>query len=241
MLKFLDYSTFCDMSMLSSGKYRDVEDDFCSLMRDDLALDFKVDFAFSINIPKIVFNTMITGPVYYHTPFHPLAMFEFAKIHNITLTPVQKLAIWFHDSIFIPGYPKNEVKSALFLDSLMSPCLSEIEVNAAKKIVVDTAYHLEDPDYTDKESHLVMDLDMAGFAAGIKGFRVQNECIEKEFKSIGFDDDKFLSGRINFLEAILDKNRIYHTDYFYENFETIARQNIKNLITETKLRQENKE
>ena len=46
-------------------------------------------------IPYQLFICMMNGNVHYHTPYHVLSMFEFARTHNLRLQPHEKLAIWF--------------------------------------------------------------------------------------------------------------------------------------------------
>lgn len=237
IFEFGQYERFVDIQDVSANIYKCIQNDFVLSMMNHLKDHFDMEFPGPL-VPQVLFMNMMHGKVHYHTPYHVMSIFNFARTHGIELTPQEKLAIWFHDAVYVPGYAHNEEKSSEFMDALMSPYIPYPTVIEVKKLINYTALHLEDTEDLPKETHKVMDLDLSGFAASISNFRVQNECIEKEFMSTGLSERDFLLGRVTFLETLLEKSRIYHTDFFHEKFEAIARQNIKNLIRETKLRQE---
>ena len=139
---------------------------------------------------------------------------------------MRSLLFGFHDAIYRPGYSKNEEKSNQYMLALLGGLgIDDTIVSRASDIILDTQLHLHPT--VPESSELVMDIDMSGFAMGVKNFRIQNECISKEFLPKNPTDDDmepFLKGRLYFLETLAEKDKIYRTPFFKDKFEAIAQQ-----------------
>lgn len=158
-------------------------------------------------------------------------------------------AIWFHDAIYSP-YPfavsSNERESAtLFYEWFNgSEFTSMTGMDSIKFIsrvihaIKATEDHLEDltcySHYNDVEdilsTYLMLDIDMAGFTKPFNEVLKDSDRVFKEYETLGLTRSAMLTNRVNFLRKLLAKPRIYYTDYFYDNYEAIARSNIEGVI-----------
>jgi predicted metal-dependent HD superfamily phosphohydrolase len=238
----LDYvSKFFDIHENGFEAVSHTKTDFCNGL-EQLLTDLGADQYMTNSISKALYHTMVNDKTHYHTPVHVLCLLSFAESNHIELTNVEKLAIYFHDAIYRPGVAPavNEHASATFMHAILTGTgISATDIKSATEIIHCTACHLDDADFG--SSNLVMDLDLSGFAANISPFRVQNECIEKEFfdkdkKNYGVEEVVMLTGRLKFLELLAKRKYIYKTKWFLENCEKKARSNLKNLMIETKRR-----
>jgi predicted metal-dependent HD superfamily phosphohydrolase len=238
----LDYvSKFFDIHENGFEALSHAKTDFCNGL-EQLLTDLGADQYMTNSISKAVYHTMVNDKTHYHTPVHVLCLLSFAEANHIDLSNVEKLAIYFHDAIYRPGTAPavNEHASADFMKAILTGTgISQPDIEEATKIIHATARHLEDTDFG--TANLVMDLDLSGFSANISPFRVQNECIEKEFcdkdkKNYGVEEVVMLTGRLKFLELLSKRKHIYKTPWFLQNCEKRARTNLKNLIIETKRR-----
>jgi predicted metal-dependent HD superfamily phosphohydrolase len=158
-------------------------------------------------------------------------------------------AIWFHDAVYSP-FPwfntSNEKESAcLFNEWFKSEynnlvnmpdyereLLSDIQSRTLEAIFA-TEYHLEIPDWftiNHESTKVMLDVDMVGFARSFNEVYKDSAKIFKEYDALGVPERIMLNNRINFLEALLKKERIYYTDYFHYTYEKAARDNIEAVI-----------
>ncbi len=76
-----------------------------------------------------------------------------------------------------------------------------------------------------EEIKLFLDLDMFVFAEDYEKYKENEKNIRLEFSL--YNDEEWYSGRLIFLGRLNKRKRIFYTEYFYEKFENIARENIK--------------
>lgn len=146
--------------------------------------------------------------------------------------------IWWHDAIYNPFSSENEENSArLFLDSL-DPKERHWELNdAIAHIIRLTAKHTEDQDLSvlgenlSFSAGLALDIDLTSLAAPIMTFHKNSDDIRKEFHFVS--GKVFAENRIKFLQVMLARKRLYYTDYFFNKYETIARDNMEEGIIRT--------
>jgi predicted metal-dependent HD superfamily phosphohydrolase len=79
----------------------------------------------------------------------------------------------------------------------------------------------------------MLDIDMAGFGRQYSEVAKDSEKIFLEYEALGLPRLQMLRNRIEFLTKLLQKDRIYYTEYFHEKYETIARENINRVISFT--------
>ncbi len=157
-------------------------------------------------IAEAVYVRMTDDRLHYHTPVHVLCMFQYAEFYGIKLTPTDELAIWFHDSVYVPGAPlgQNEYDSQVFMRAMLGHADTRNMQKEAAEIITATAYH-------EKEEHpqncwTVLDLDLVHFAVCNKK---ADECIKAELVPVY--GDLFYKGRPQFLKHLIAKGFLYRT------------------------------
>jgi predicted metal-dependent HD superfamily phosphohydrolase len=166
----------------------------------------------------------------YHNRVHLREMFECALEHGLTLTPVQTLAVLFHDAIYVPGAARgsNEVMSAQLLRVYCRELPADV-VEGACAIILDTAVHLA----RSPGAGPVLDLDLMRLAAEPAAFeRFSREVFAEQRALIMIDDDEaawhfFRSRRRAFLERLLQRAAIFHLPQFRQRYEAAIRANLE--------------
>ena len=177
---------------------------------------------------------MMSAPyLKYHVPAHVLRMFEFAKVHNINLSVVEKLAIWFHDAIYYPG--KNGIESASvdlmygFLKPHIGNGFGLGILRDAEDGIMATAEHFL-PTHSLSESSLrfskVMDLDLCNFALERDQVWALAMDVKEEYKGIWTPQ-----GSAELLSKFVDGRTVFRSKEFVA-FEEKAASNLKWLISE---------
>lgn len=150
-------------------------------------------------------------------------------------------SIWFHDAIYSP-YPyatsSNEHESADLFQQWYLSC-EDFNGDSFNKdffhevfyTILMTEKHLATiDDIRYKSTAIMLDIDIVGFARPFDLVMATSEQIFKEYACLGLPKKLMLENRIKFLEKLLSKNRIFYTEYFHEKYETIARENIEEVI-----------
>ncbi len=133
-----------------------------------------------------------------------------------------KLAIWFHDAVYDPKRSDNELKSAEFWIRKMTSLLPEEPLQWVKLAILATINHYPN---ADPDIQLLLDLDLASLGASWEIFQENSDQIRQEY--IHVPDKDFREGRKLFLQEMLDRSRIYGTNFWYDKLEHHARNNIK--------------
>lgn len=166
----------------------------------------------------------------YHNRLHLREMFDVAQQLSVNLTPVQSLAILFHDAIYVPGAPRgaNENLSAQLL-RLYGANLEASLVDRAAAVVIDTADHVAHS----AEAEAVLDLDLLRLAVPSPDFERYSRAVFAEQRPlIPLADDEqawhfFEERRAPFFERLLERDAIYGLPIFYDRFEERARDNLR--------------
>lgn len=144
-------------------------------------------------------------------------------IHDIFCV---ELAIWFHDVIYDPKNSDNELKSAEFARE----CLIVMDVPKEKTGTIENyirkTKHPSQPVLAD-EKYLV-DIDLNILGASSDEYFIYEHAIRQEYSFISLD--KYIIGRKQFLEAMLNKKSIYTTEYFRSKYEVQANVNIRKAL-----------
>lgn len=177
---------------------------------------------------KICRELYSTPPRLYHSWDHAVSVASMAsvlgKIHCLdedTQNDLWLAGLW-HDSIYVVGDSENEENSAKeFLKHYPD---KEHVVEWIRGTTI--ANHLSS-DPVSIEQACLLDADLSPLALDNKVFlkNCLNICIEQNCS---------IRNQAIFLSRFLDKERIYRTDVLHETFEELARQNIMDLLKETK-------
>lgn len=133
-----------------------------------------------------------------------------------------ELAVWFHDAVYDSTRSDNEARSAgLARQQLERAGVPEAQMARITGMILDTR-HQEVA--TSPDGAVVADADLSILAASQEEFDQYEVAIRREYSHL--TDAEFARGRQHFLEAFLQRPRIYQTDAF-AHLEPLARTNLK--------------
>ncbi len=142
------------------------------------------------------------------------------------LNEVQVMAVWFHDAVYDATRSDNEERSAVLAEERLGALgWPGDAVARVARIVRDTAGHVP----SDAESAVVLDLDLASLAAEPAVFRANRAAIRLEYAHVG--DADFSAGTARFAAGMLDRDRLFHTDWGAP-LEERARANLRGLLVD---------
>lgn len=136
------------------------------------------------------------------------------------------LAILFHDAIYQPGAKDNEARSAAWARSADLGGAAVDRERVAQLIEL-TAKHGH-VDAADADAALFLDADMAILGAAPERFRAYDAAIAREYQHV--PADAFRAGRRAFLAGLVQKPRIYLSDYFHARLDAQARENLQRAL-----------
>lgn len=172
----------------------------------------------AVAIAMAMGQLMLAADRSYHTIVHVNDIFRLVGEKRLDLSHEEKVAIYFHDAIYVVGKtPESEIQSANLMKSMLSayPVNRDV-INKAETIILATAKHLEN--VPDNLCHRMLDLDIAGLATQPHEFQSRSALIEKEIGSGNRDK------RAEFLRRFLSKSKLY---YVFGDLESQARTNMK--------------
>jgi len=135
-----------------------------------------------------------------------------------------EMAIWFHDVINEPGANDNEQRSADFFRGLGGTLFDTEFANAVTDLILVTT-HREAPSIPDQ--CFICDIDLASFGCPWECFLRDSSAVKAEFSGT---EEEYYRGKEAFLRAMLDRSRIFLTDFFNRRYEQQARENIGRLL-----------
>ncbi len=181
-------------------------------------------------------QTLYAHPVRaYHNLDHIAhVLSEFDAVRALADDPdCVEFSLWMHDCVYFAERPDNEDRSADAATMIAGLLGCAAPFVATVRSLIAVTRHSIVPARGDWA--LVADLDLTILAAdwspqppgeGTKavGYDAYRRAIRQEF---GFaTDEQYRVGRIAFLNRMLDKERIFHTAYFYKRLESRARDNL---------------
>lgn len=150
-----------------------------------------------------------------------------------------EFALWMHDCVYFAERPDNEDRSADAAAMIAGLLGCAAPFVATVRSLIAVTRHSIVPARGDWA--LVADLDLTVLAAEwapaappppsspplsaqASGYDAYRRAIRQEFAFA--TDEQYRAGRCAFLNRMLDKERIYHTAYFYKRLESRARDNL---------------
>lgn len=135
------------------------------------------------------------------------------------------LALWFHDAVYDPQAKDNELKSAELFEHYLVQDLPVDIVGKIKRWIVATQKHAS----TDElDLQFLLDIDLAILAASPDRFEEYEQQIQKEYAWVG--SEVYSIKRKEVLAHFYQTEPLYQTEYFQQNFEQSAKNNLKNII-----------
>lgn len=146
---------------------------------------------------------------HYHTWDHIVEMFSVAQDMDVPLCFSQKLAILYHDVVYIPGCHDNEELSVELMHTAIKKASPDLftkissYLSQAETIIRDTKDHHP----SINESTFVIDLDFYRLSVEPEKFALHIEAIENEY--CRYSSKEFKEGQLKFYKKLLEKNRIF--------------------------------
>jgi predicted metal-dependent HD superfamily phosphohydrolase len=114
----------------------------------------------------------------------------------------------------------------LFEETFSSCGVDHSIIEKVKVFILATKIHsAAESNFCDSDLELFLDMDMSILGSPIDRYDSYCQQIRNEYKH--FPDDQFYSGRLQFLETCLKKEKyVFNTEIFRSNLEAIARSNL---------------
>jgi len=177
---------------------------------------------------------------FYHNLEHyryVLNLFESVK-SKLTDPESVDIALSFHDVIYDPKEASgvNETRSANFMHECLDGLVKPETLARAEKIILATANSCgATPLDVDSDTAYALDCDLAILGESPEKYLEYEQAIRKEYSFCDFET--YRQGRIEFLENLLSRPKIFYTELFQSTREKQARTNIENEIIKLKFRQ----
>ncbi len=167
---------------------------------------------------------------HYHSWAHVdalLAAYRDAK-HLVNDEASILIAILYHDAVYDPRATDNERKSA---ELMLQDCDGHVPPRVlirAHELVLATETHeipgSDDPDFT-SDCGLFLDIDLSVLGGDEEMFTTYETQVRAEFSYVPVETYNQLRAAV--LQRFLNRDRIYHSEFFYERLEQTARRNLK--------------
>jgi predicted metal-dependent HD superfamily phosphohydrolase len=135
-----------------------------------------------------------------------------------------EMALWFHDVINEPGHTDNETRSADFFRDWARGVMEDGFIAAVVELILATTHRVPSED---RDQQFICDIDLTSFGCPWECYKRDTDNLKAEFP--GSDED-YYRGKRAFLGAMLNKPRIFQTDFFHDRYEDQARDNIRRLL-----------
>lgn len=130
--------------------------------------------------------------------------------------------LYYHDSIYSALKSDNEEQSALLAEKrMLQISVDKSTVELCKKLILATKAHLHS---SDSDINYFNDADLSILGQPWKDYQQYYINVRKEYA--WYPDFLYNSGRLKVLNHFLAMDRIFKTDYFFDQFEAAARNNI---------------
>jgi predicted metal-dependent HD superfamily phosphohydrolase len=147
------------------------------------------------------------------------------------------LAVLYHDAVYVPGHRDNEARSADLAREAIARWLPEAGVDAARVawLIGLTARHgsLAPRDCGDgadgDDARLFLDCDMAILGAAPAEFDAYDRAIAEEYRGV-VPAMLYRFNRRRFLAGLLERPRIFLSDFFHARLDAAARANLRRVL-----------
>lgn len=164
----------------------------------------------------------------YHTARHINECLEWLDVVEWQLSEpaLVEVAIWFHDSVYNPAANDNEEASAQWAQDWMQKHAAPHADTAIVRTAILATRHDHEP--VGDIAEWVADIDLAILGAPAERFDEYEEQVRREYRWIpGF---LFNRQRAELLEAFLERQNVYSTEFFSRRLEASARQNLQRAL-----------
>ncbi|MFB8763543.1 HD domain-containing protein [Nocardiopsis alba] len=134
-----------------------------------------------------------------------------------------RYALWFHDAVY-EGHPgEDEEQSAWLAERLLDPLgVGPAMISEVVRLVLLTKDHR--PEEGDRDGGVVCDADLAVLGSARDEYLAYVTAIRAEYREI--PEREFRCGRLAVLRSLLERPRLFNTEFGRERWESRARTNI---------------
>jgi len=161
----------------------------------------------------------------YHTVQHISAMLgHFDHVVDLFDQPyLVELAVWFHDAIYAPFSSTNEADSAVWaIQFLKTNDAESNDINVVSDLIMAT---LHTSKTSSDDQALLVDIDLSILGAKPDVYQQFEKDIRFEYKRVPYF--LYKKKRKAVLRNFLDRKAVYQTEFFFEQYETNARNNME--------------
>jgi predicted metal-dependent HD superfamily phosphohydrolase len=134
------------------------------------------------------------------------------------------VALLFHDAIYVPGAKDNEAASAAWARRAIAQHGIAVDADHVASLIALTAQHGTIARAAG-DTALFLDADMAIVGAPSDAYHAYARQIRREYAMV--PAVAYRAGRGAFLETLVQKSRLYFTDYFHALLDSQARANLR--------------
>jgi len=136
-----------------------------------------------------------------------------------------ELAIWFHDLVYLPGFPYNEeLSSAVAHSFILELTGNHLLAEKARELIMVTKHDRALTAADSLEAQYMADIDLAVLGESFERYAYYERAIRQEYGYLS--DEQYCYGRRQVLTGLLNRPYIYATLKFRQKFEAAARRNI---------------
>ena len=159
----------------------------------------------------------------YHTLAHVkhcLTMFDQCK--DLARHPdALELAVWFHDVVWQPGETDNEALSAALYQQLSDGVHADDLRQRVDSLIMATLH--DGSSLEDSDAPYMVDIDLSSFGLSWDEFLRDSQNLRQESL---LEDADFYRRQGSFQNCLLSRPRFFVSEYFYQRFESQARENL---------------
>lgn len=192
---------------------------------------FELHQHYHFSEPQKIFNKLIAAysekQRVYHTVQHLYECLVLLESIRADLNDANAvaLALWFHDAVYDPQAKDNELKSAELFEQYMAQDLPVDIVGKIKRWIVATQKHAST---NELDLQFLLDIDLAILAASPARFADYEQQIQKEYAWV--NPEIYSIKRKEVLAYFYQTEPLYQTEYFQQNFEQRAKENLREVI-----------
>ena len=135
-----------------------------------------------------------------------------------------RYAVWFHDAVYEGRSGEDEAQSARLARRLLESIGAEAElIGEVTRLVLLTESHRPGPG--DGNGAVLCDADLSILGAGPEEYLAYTSAVRAEYRHV--PDRVFRQGRLQFLQAALERPHLFHTGSGRRQWETRARANMR--------------
>ena len=137
-----------------------------------------------------------------------------------------QMAIWYHDIVYDSTKQDNEEVSArIAQEAAQKFVLNNGFGQRVHDLIIVTKGHLPS---NNPDSRYLIDIDFGILGKDEVRFNEYEQGIRKECSQ--YPDELYNQGRAEILKGFLERDFLYQTDYFRNNYEDKARKNLQKII-----------